>query len=116
MNIRLVIFTIVVFFTTSVWAGADDADKQKDAQSKEAGPDKEAVQDKEVVQATDAAQGTDDEAEDPNEWICKRVQKTGTRFKSKLCGTRAQWEEAERSAKDVTEFMRNRPQQGKATG
>ena len=65
MNIKLVIFTIVVFFMTSVWAGAGDADKQKDAQSKEA------VQDKEVVQATETAQATDDEAEDPNEWICK---------------------------------------------
>jgi hypothetical protein len=115
MNIRLVIFTIAVFFTTSVWAGAVDADKQKDAQSKEAVPDKEAVQDKEVVQVTEAAQGIDDEAEDPNEWICKRVQKTGTRFKSKMCGTRAQWEESEKRAKDVTEQMRNRPQYGKAT-
>jgi len=110
MNIRLVIFTIVVFFMTSVWAGAVDADKQKSAQSKEA------VQDKEVVQATETAQGTDDEAEDPDEWICKRVQKTGTRFKTKLCGTRAQWEESERNAKDTTELMRNRPQQGKGTG
>jgi hypothetical protein len=107
MNIRLVIFAIAVFFTTSVWAGAVDADKQKDAQSKEA------VQDKEVVQVTETAQVADYEAEDPNEWICKRVQITGSRFKSKLCGTRAQWEEAERNAKDTVEYMRNRPHYGK---
>ena len=108
MNIKIVIFAIIVLFVTSSYAGSDDADKDKNAQAKEA------VQDKEVVQTTETAQDTD--AEDPNEWICKRVQKTGTRFKSKMCGTRAQWEESERNAKDVTEQMRNRPQQGKATG
>ena len=110
MNIKLVMLTIFVFFMTSVWASAVDADKKKHAESKEP------VQDKEVVLATETAQATDEEAEDPDEWICKRIQKTGTRFKSKMCGTRAQWEESERQAKESTEKMRNRPTQGSSTG
>jgi hypothetical protein len=110
MNIKVVIFAIIVLFVTSGYAGAAEKDKQKTAQ------ETKTVQGTETAQATETAQGTDDEAEDPDEWICKRVQKTGTRFKTKMCGTRAQWEESERNAKDTTELMRNRPQQGKASG
>lgn len=109
MNIKVVIFAIIVFFLASGYAVAGDKDEQKDVK------ETKTVQGKETVQATETTEAAEGE-EDPNEWICKRVQKTGTRFKSKVCGTRAQWEESERQAKDVTEQMRNRPQYGKETG
>jgi len=110
MNIKLVIFAIIVLFMTSSYANAAETDKQKDAQ------ETKTVQGTETAQATETAQGAVDEADDPDELICKRVKKTGTRFKTKLCGTRAHWEESERNAKDTTEMMRNRPQQGTGTG
>ena len=109
MNIRTMTFAIIVFFVASGYANAGDKDKQKDAQ------ETKTVQGSETAQAA-AAEKTVEDGEDPNEWICKRVQKTGTRFKTKMCGTRAQWEESERKAKDTTEQMRNRPQYGKETG
>lgn len=106
MNIKTLIFTLIVVFAASGYANAGDKEKQKDVE------ETKTVQGDETAQATETA-----EAEpDPNEWICKRVQKTGTRFKSKLCGTRAQWEESEKNAQDMTEQMRNRPQQGRETG
>ena len=104
--IKAMIFAIVVIFVASGYANAGDKDKQKEVQ------ETKTVQGGETAQATE----TGEDAKDPNEWICKRVQKTGTRFKTKMCGTRAQWEETERNAKETTEQMRNRPQYGKETG
>jgi hypothetical protein len=41
-----------------------------------------------------------------NEKVCKKDQRTGTRFQSKICYTRAQWEEIEEKAKrDAREFI-----------
>ncbi|MCP4048109.1 MAG: hypothetical protein GY732_19210 [Gammaproteobacteria bacterium] len=108
MNIKAVVFAIIVIFVVSGDASASAGDTEK----------QESVQETKTVQGSETALATEtaEDAEDPNEWICKRVQKTGTRFKTKMCGTRAQWEESERKAKDVTEQMRNRPQYGKETG
>jgi len=110
MNIKVVIFAIIVLFVTSGYAGAAETDKQKAAQ------ETKTVQGTETAQATETAQGAVDEADDPDKLICKRVKKTGTRFKTKLCGTKAQWEESEKNAKSTTDQMQARPQQGSNTG
>ena len=106
MNIKALILVMIVAFLASGYAVAGDKDKQKD------------VQETKTVQGSETAQAAEEvvEEKDPNEWICKRVQKTGTRFKTKMCGTRAQWEASEQNAKETTEQMRNRPQQGRETG
>lgn len=48
---------------------------------------------------------TEQPAKDPNKIICKSKAKTGTRFPTKTCRTRAEWEQiaeaAKRDAKDV---------------
>ena len=60
-----------------------------------------------------AAAAADEEYLDPNEEICKRIRKTGTRQTSKGCATRRQWELSEQQAQDATKKMQQRPQQGK---
>ena len=111
MKIKAAIFVLIVTFMASGYAIAGEKEKQKDVQ------ETKTAQGSETPQVTKAAEGADAEAEDdPNEWICKRVQKTGTRFKTKMCGTRAQWEESEKNAKDTTEKMKSRPQYGRETG
>ncbi len=70
------------------------------------------------VQATDVAQVAevgDEVVLDPNEIICKKIQKTGSRQSTKMCATRAQWEEAAANAKLMTEEMQARPNYGRPT-
>ena len=110
MNIKSVIFAIIVISMTSGYASAAETDKPKTVH------DTKTVQGAETAQATETAQGADAEAYDPDEVICKRIKQTGTRFKSKVCGTRRQWEQSEDDAQRTTERMKSRPQQGKAQG
>jgi len=72
------------------------------------------------AEATDSVKDTDTMAQaaeetvlDPNEEICKRIRKTGTRQTSKVCATRRQWELSAERAQEATEKMQQRPQQGK---
>lgn len=63
--------------------------------------------------STEMAKAADEEVLDPDEVICKRIRKTGTRQTSKVCATRRQWEESAARARESTEKMQRRPQQGK---
>jgi len=60
-----------------------------------------------AVAAASADPATDKDK--ANEKVCKKDQRTGTRFQSKICYTRAQWEEIEEKAKrDARDFI-NQP-------
>lgn len=61
----------------------------------------------------EVAQAAEEEVLDPNEQICKRIKKTGTRQTSKVCATRREWELSAERARDATERMQQRPQQGR---
>ncbi|MEO1038720.1 MAG: hypothetical protein AAFX09_04175 [Pseudomonadota bacterium] len=56
---------------------------------------------------TRMAENTDDAASelDPDAEVCRRVQRTGTRFHGRVCKTRAEWaqqaEEARRETRDI---------------
>ena len=56
-------------------------------------------------------ESADDTAVDPkSRMICKRAQKTGTRFQTKICKTAAQWDAlSEQHKRDLAETV-NRPQ------
>ena len=61
-----------------------------------------------VVRADDAAEAVEPKAKD--RMVCKRVQRTGTRFYDKTCKTAAQWDAiAEQHRRDAAEMI-NRPQ------
>jgi hypothetical protein len=72
----------------------------------------EQVQATEVAEVADVAEAGDEEVLDPNEVICKKIRKTGTRQKTKVCATRAQWDESAANASRLTEEMQARPQYG----
>lgn len=59
-----------------------------------------------------AAVASDDSSVDPKDrMVCKRTQKTGTRFYGKICKTVGQWEAlAEENRRSLSE-QTNRPQQ-----
>lgn len=63
--------------------------------------------------AGEVAQAADEEVLDPNEEICKRIRKTGTRQTSKVCATRREWELTAERAREATEKMQQRPQHGR---
>ena len=72
------------------------------------------------VEATESAKGTgevaqaaDEEVLDPDEVVCKRIRKTGTRQTSKVCATRREWELTAERAREATEKMQQRPQHGR---
>lgn len=48
-------------------------------------------------------------AQNQDEKICKRQAKTGTRFASKICHTRAEWEEITEANKRAAAEAINRP-------
>ena len=104
MNIRTAGFAIIVLSVTFGCAGTGDTDRQK------------TVQGVDTVQSTETIQGTNNDSYDPDEVTCKRITKTGTRFKSKVCATNREWKTSEESAQRATEKMQQRPQQGRDTG
>lgn len=61
-------------------------------------------------QVKDEPTETEGEAEpDGNEVVCKTFREMGTRFKTKICKTRDQWQEDRREARDkVTDARRER--------
>ena len=110
MNIKTVCFAFIMVSVTSGCAGTVDTDRQTTVQGVDA------VQGTETVQGTDTVQGTNNDSYDPDEITCKRIAKTGTRFKSKVCATNREWKESEDYAKDATEGIQRRPQDVRDTG
>ena len=54
--------------------------------------------------------------DDPDEVVCKRIQKTGSRVKTRVCATRAQWDEAAKQAAEATERLQSTPLPGRPAG
>ena len=104
MNIKTMGFAFIVVSVTFGCAGTVDTDSQK------------TVQGSDTVQGTETVQGIDNDTYDPDAVTCKRIQKTGTRTSSRVCATNREWEESAERAREVTEKMQRRPQQGRETG
>ncbi len=98
MNIKAVSFALIVIFVTFGYAVPADAEKQKTDQS------------------TETVQGSKSDSYDPDEVTCKKIAKTGTRFKTKVCATNRQWKESAENAASITEQMLARPQHGRDSG
>jgi len=101
MNIKTVGFAFMVVAATSGCASTMDTDTQK------------TIEGTETVQAADTVQATGSESYDPDEVTCKKVTKTGTRFKTKVCATNAEWKASAEYAENVVEEMQSRPQYGR---
>ena len=56
----------------------------------------------------EASAGEAEEANDDNKVICRRTQIIGSKFKKRVCGTRAEWESLSRKSKDKTDTMQRR--------
>ncbi len=102
MNIKVASLAFVAVVVTSGCASTTDIYAQ------------ETVKATEVVQATDALEVADQTAYDPDAVTCKRITKTGSRFRTKVCATNAEWKASEERAAEITEEMQDRPQYGKA--
>ena len=67
--------------------------------------DTETAQDTETVEGAELAQDTDLDPDDPDAITCKLIAKTGSRVKTKICGTNRQWaiseEESQQNTKDM---------------
>ncbi len=101
MNIRTAGYAIIVLSVTYGCAGTGNTDRQKTVQ----GVDK--------VQSTETIQGTENDSYDPDEVTCKRITKTGTRFKTKVCATNREWKTSEEFAEHATEEMQRQSQLGR---
>ena len=66
-----------------------------------------------AVEAVADAQAAVEVELDPNEEICKKISKTGTRQRTKVCATRREWEMSAQRAREETEKMQRRVQHGK---
>ncbi len=104
MNIRTTGYAIIVLSVTFGCAGTGNTDRQKTVQ----GVDK--------VQSTETIQDTDNDSYDPDEVTCKRITKTGTRFKTRVCATNREWKASEDAAEHTTEELQRRPQHGRDAG
>ena len=74
-----------------------------------------AIPDEETSIGSETTQVGAAESYDPDEVVCKRTKKTGTRFKSKVCATRREWELYEERAQDITEELQRRGALGPPT-
>jgi len=92
MDIKTVVFAFIVAAVTYGCASTMDTDSN------------------EAIQDTDTVQASGSETYDPDEVTCKRIAKTGSRFKTKVCATNAEWEASEEHAQNATEEMQRRPQ------
>ena len=107
MNRTSIVLALIAMF---LMAGCGGSTATMDDSAAAAAPAAEAGKD---TGAAEMAAAADEEYLDPNEEICKRIRKTGTRQTSKVCATRRQWELSEQQAQDATRKMQQRPQQGK---
>mgnify|MGYP001812513608 CR=1 FL=1 len=97
MNIKRVGFAFIVIAMTVGCASTLDTESQK------------TIQGTDTVQGTEPVQVAGTEAYDPDEITCKRIAKTGTRVKSKVCATNAEWKASEEYAQKATKEMQRRP-------
>ena len=103
MNIKTLVFALIVVSVTSGCASKTVQVTQTDQVA-------------ETVQGTELVQTTDNDSYDPDEVTCRMIAKTGSRVKSKVCGTNRQWKQiAEESAND-TEKIQHRLQGLKGEG
>jgi hypothetical protein len=80
------------------------------------GAEADQVQSAEPAKSTETAKNKDKDSYDPDELRCKRITKTGSRIKTRVCATNREWEESEKRAQESTEKMQKRPQQGRDSG
>ena len=108
MNIKILIIALIL---ASVTYGCTNT-----VQVTQTVPDTESVQVAEVAQETETvegdeiAQGTDLDPNDPDAITCKMIAKTGSRVKTKICGTNRQWELNEAESQGNTKKMQDRVQ------
>lgn len=99
----------LVFFLSIVAVGCASTPETSSA------PVADQVEATDVAEDAAVAQAGDEVVLDPNEIICKKIKKTGTRQTSKVCATRAQWDESSAGATRTTEDMQARPNYGRPT-
>ncbi len=60
-----------------------------------------------AIAPTTVAENTADETDelDPNEEVCRRQQRTGSRFHTRICMTRAEWAQMQQDSQDSTRAM-----------
>ena len=104
MNIKSVGLAFVAVSVTSGCAGTMETDKQNLVQGAET-----------VIMNEQPAPG-ESVADDPNAVRCKKIAKAGTRLKTTVCATNAEWKATEENAENTTEKMQQRPQQGRDSG
>ena len=99
MNIKTVGFAFIVVSVTSGCAGTVDTDRQKTVQSIDT------VQGTDTVPGTETVQAPNNDSYDPDEVTCKRIAKTGTRLKKRVCATNAAWKFSEEYAQRTFERL-----------
>ena len=105
MQLKFMCFVVATILLVAGCAGTTATDGQTAAAP---------VESTEAAKSSgEVAQAAEEEVLDPNEQICKRIRKTGTRQTSKVCATRREWELSAERARDATEKMQQRPQQGR---
>lgn len=105
MKIKSISFALIAVLFAASCATTATTDSQEMAD----------VVDPAAVEPVAEAQAAAEVELDPNEEICKRIAKTGTRQKTKVCATRREWELTAQRAREETEKMQRRPQQGPVT-
>ena len=106
MTIKTVGFALIMLSMTAVSAVAEETEAAEADQVKSAEPAK----------STETAKNKDEDSYDPDAMRCKRITKTGSRIKTRVCATNREWEESEQRAQESTEKMQKRPQQGRDSG
>ena len=109
MNLKCLCFTLVMILLAAGCAGTPATDGQAAAPVEAT----ESVKSAGDAASVEVAQAAEEEVLDPNEEICKRIRKTGTRQTTKVCATRREWELTAERAREATEKMQQRPQQGR---
>ena len=109
MTIKTMSLALILLSLAAVASAADDAD---DAEALE-------MDQADLTVKTESSERSKykDEAPDASDARrCKYIARTGTRFKTKICATNRQWDEAAQRATESTEKMQKRPQPGKEVG
>lgn len=118
MNIKVASLAFVAVVVTSGCASTTDIYAQETVQATEVVQATDALEAGDVVQAAatldaiDALEVADQKAYDPDAVTCRRITKTGSRFKTKVCATNAEWRASAERAADITGQMQDRPQYG----
>ena len=103
LGIALILVTVTYGCTNTVQVVQTEPESET-VQVAEAAPDTETVEGDEV------AQGTELDPDDPDAITCKMIAKTGSRVKTKICGTNRQWALNEEASQENTKKMQNRVQ------